>query len=68
VLRFFETDGAIRRAITAIKKKHGPHRNTIHELTIAEGKIDIDAQPLRNRDKAFVPGAYPFGTGSHNSP
>lgn len=38
MLRYFETAGAVRRAISVIKKRSGPHEHTIRELTItAEG-------------------------------
>ena len=38
MLRYFETQGAVRRAISVIKKRSGPHEHTIRELNItAEG-------------------------------
>jgi circadian clock protein KaiC len=36
LLRFFEAEGRVRRAISVIKKRAGPHENTIRELTITE--------------------------------
>ena len=38
MLRYFESEGAVRRAISVIKKRSGPHEHTIRELNItAEG-------------------------------
>ncbi len=36
-LRFFETAGEVRKAIAVIKKRSGPHENTIRELRISSG-------------------------------
>jgi circadian clock protein KaiC len=45
LLRFFEHRGEIRRAVSAVKRRRGPHENTIRELTIAAGGIAI-GEPL----------------------
>jgi circadian clock protein KaiC len=45
LLRFFEHRGEIRRAISAVKRRRGPHENTIRELTIAAGGIVV-GEPL----------------------
>jgi circadian clock protein KaiC len=34
LLRFFETEGRVRRAISVVKKRTGFHEDTIRELTI----------------------------------
>jgi circadian clock protein KaiC len=39
LLRFFEADGRVRRAISVIKKRTGAHENTIRELTITNRGI-----------------------------
>jgi circadian clock protein KaiC len=65
-LTFFEADGAIRRAITAVKKKHGPHRNSIHELTIVEGKIDVHDAPLKHHEPTFVAAGERMGNAAYN--
>jgi circadian clock protein KaiC len=36
LLRFFEAEGRVRRAISVIKKRTGPHEDTIRELKITE--------------------------------
>src|SRR6202008_4177052 len=39
LLRFFEADGRVRRAISVIKKRTGAHENTIRELRITNRGI-----------------------------
>ena len=41
LLRFFEATGRVRRAISVIKKRSGPHEDTIRELTIGAGGIRL---------------------------
>ena len=55
VLAFFEEEGHIRRAISAVKKKHGKHRNTINELLLADGRIEVSAEPLKGLRNLMVP-------------
>ena len=35
LLRFFEAEGRVRRAISVVKKRTGAHEDTIRELTIS---------------------------------
>jgi circadian clock protein KaiC len=44
-LRFFETHGAVRQAISVLKKRSGPHEKTIRELRLEAGGIII-GEPL----------------------
>jgi circadian clock protein KaiC len=44
--RFFEADGAVRRAISVIKKRTGSHETTIRELSIAADAITV-GPPLK---------------------
>jgi circadian clock protein KaiC len=37
LLRYFEARGAVKRAISIIKKRTGPHEDTIREFTIDHG-------------------------------
>jgi circadian clock protein KaiC len=37
LLRFFETGGQIRKALTAVKRRSGPHESTIRELLLGPG-------------------------------
>lgn len=39
--RFFESHGAVHRAISVIKKRTGMHEKTIRELTIAPNAIEV---------------------------
>jgi circadian clock protein KaiC len=41
VLRHFESEGRIRRAISVIKKRHGEHEQTIRELRITSAGIQV---------------------------
>jgi circadian clock protein KaiC len=45
LLRYFETEGEVRMAISVVKKRSGPHERTIREMRI-DGGIRIGA-PLR---------------------
>lgn len=45
LLRYFEANGRVRRAISAIKKRAGSHEDTIRELTITSGGIRV-GEPL----------------------
>ena len=41
VLRYFEAAGELRRAISAVKKRTGTHENTIRELHLGSGRIEV---------------------------
>jgi circadian clock protein KaiC len=41
VFRFFEARGGIRRAISVLKKRHGPHEETIREYSLKNGRIEV---------------------------
>ena len=45
VLRFFETRGRLRKAISVVKKRSGKHEDTIHELTFSPDGIRL-SEPL----------------------
>lgn len=46
LLRYFEAGGEIRRAISAIKKRTGPHESTIREYTLSKNGLSVGA-PLK---------------------
>jgi circadian clock protein KaiC len=46
LLRYFEAIGRVRRAISVIKKRAGPHEDTIRELRISDQGISI-GRPLQ---------------------
>jgi circadian clock protein KaiC len=41
LLRFFEAEGRVRRAISVVKKRTGSHEDTIRELTISGGGLKL---------------------------
>jgi circadian clock protein KaiC len=41
LFRYFEARGAIRQAISVVKRRSGPHERTIRELVIAENRISV---------------------------
>jgi len=41
LLRYFEADGRIRKAISVVKKRSGPHEDTIRELTLGRGGVRV---------------------------
>ena len=44
LLRYFEAGGAIRRAISVVKKRTGPHEDTIRELRLSSSRgIEVGA-------------------------
>jgi len=43
MLRYFEAEGAIRRAVSVIKKRSGAHENTIREFAITSRGIRVGA-------------------------
>lgn len=45
MLRFFESYGAIKKAISVIKKRTGGHEDTIREFSLAGGKVRV-GEPL----------------------
>ena len=45
LMRFFEARGSLRKALSVIKKRSGPHETTIREMTVASNGIVI-GEPL----------------------
>jgi circadian clock protein KaiC len=41
LLRYFETVGEVRRAMSVIKKRSGAHENTIREFEIGDGGLTV---------------------------
>ncbi|HEX6217539.1 MAG TPA: ATPase domain-containing protein, partial [Vicinamibacterales bacterium] len=46
LLRYFEAQGAVRQAISVVKKRGGVHERTIREFGMADGHIKV-GEPLR---------------------
>jgi circadian clock protein KaiC len=47
LIRYFEAFGQIRRAISVVKKRIGPHEIAVREMRIGAGGVSI-GEPLRN--------------------
>jgi circadian clock protein KaiC len=43
LLRYFEAEGRIRKAISVVKKRTGRHENTIRELSLGSHGIEVGA-------------------------
>lgn len=46
LLRYFEAQGAVRQAISVMKKRGGEHERTIREFSLDRGAINV-GEPLR---------------------
>lgn len=44
LMRFFEYEGSIRKAISVVKKRSGTHESQIREFKTGNGKIDVGGQ------------------------
>jgi circadian clock protein KaiC len=49
-LRFFESSGRVRQAISMIKNRHGGHERTIRELVLSSQNGIVVGEPLTNFD------------------
>lgn len=47
LLRYFEASGEVRQAISAMKRRAGPHERSIREMSLDSGKLVI-GEPLKN--------------------
>jgi circadian clock protein KaiC len=47
LMRYFETDGFVRRAFSVIKKRSGPHESSIRELKLTSNGVSVGS-PLIN--------------------
>jgi circadian clock protein KaiC len=46
-LAYFEAAGDLRRGMAVVKKKHGGHATTIHEISVEDGRIFVGEEPLK---------------------
>jgi circadian clock protein KaiC len=58
LLRFFESMGSVKKAISVIKKRSGNHEDTIREYRIAKHGIEV-GEPL-NRFQGVLTGVPTF--------
>jgi circadian clock protein KaiC len=66
LFRFFESRGRVRKAISVIKKRSGPHEDTLRELTMTTTGVHIgqaleDFQGVLTGVPVFVDGARRAG-------
>lgn len=47
LLRYYETEGELRQALSVLKKRTGPHERSIRELRMHPGRIEV-GPPLRD--------------------
>lgn len=59
-MRYFEAHGRVRKAMSVVKKRTGPHEDTIRELRIADGRLTIGA-PLVEFRGVLSPAPEFFG-------
>ena len=64
LLRYFEFQGEVRKALSVVKKRAGAHENTIRELRIEDGTLQL-GMPLR--DFRGVLTGVPVYSGSSSS-
>jgi circadian clock protein KaiC len=64
MLRYFESEGAVHRALSVVKKRTGPHENTIRELEITPQGIRVGL-PLTKFHGVLS--GVPTYTGSHET-
>jgi circadian clock protein KaiC len=53
LLRYFEADGAVRRALSVVKKRSGRHEHTIREFVLSERGVVV-GHPLREFTGIFA--------------
>ena len=66
-LRYFETAGEVRKAISVIKKRAGRHARTIHELVMDGGGLRL-GEPLREYRGVLTGMPVPAASGSRGDP
>jgi circadian clock protein KaiC len=65
LLRYFEAIGQVRRAISVLKKRTGPHENTIREFHIDKNGLRIG--PPIDKFQGVLRGVPEFVTGRSHS-
>jgi circadian clock protein KaiC len=60
LLRYFEAAGRVRKAISVVKKRLGPHENTIRELSVGKGGLQV-GEPLLQFSGILSGGPQYFG-------
>ena len=47
LFRFFEAEGQVRKAVSVVKRRTGPHENSIRELKLGPDRVQV-GEPLRH--------------------
>ena len=63
MLRYFEFEGVVRRALSVVKKRSGPHERSIREFRIGRGGISVGPS-LQNFSGIFTGAPQYSGTGA----
>ena len=66
VLRYFEAGGLVRRAISVLKKRTGPHENTIREFSV--GNTGLKIGPALDKFQGVLRGAPQYVGASETAP
>jgi circadian clock protein KaiC len=53
MLRYFEVDGTVRRALSVVKKRSGNHEHTIREFRLSSGGVRV-GPPLNGFNGIFT--------------
>ena len=62
LLRFFEAEGQVRKAISVVKKRTGSHENNIRELKLGPERVHV-GEPLKDFHGVLT--GVPQYVGSH---
>jgi circadian clock protein KaiC len=65
LMRYFEAYGAVRRALSVVKKRSGPHEVLVREVSIGPPKGIVIGEPLRHFSGVLT--GRPFFTGEEPS-
>jgi circadian clock protein KaiC len=65
LFRYFEAQGAVKQAVSVVKRRSGPHERTIRELLMGENKIQIglplhDFEGVLSGTPRYVGGGKPL--------
>jgi circadian clock protein KaiC len=65
LLRYFETGGEVRKAISVVKKRAGAHERTVREFRIDEGRLSV-GDPLAGFQGVLT--GMPLAPATHVTP
>lgn len=73
LVRFFEDRGEVRRALSVVKRRGGPHERTIREYQLQNGQLRVgeplsEFQGVLSGVPTYIGTGSRLGTGTDNSP